>query len=213
LRLFLFVLFTLGVYTAFAQQPEPTIGSTVDTARVFGADTSTREMVKSEPKIVKKDTSTVAKHSPKTATLLSLFIPGAGQVYNRKNWWWKVPIIYGGGITLLYAANFNHQRYLEYKRAYEFTVLNPGVPLDNPRLNQINDPTTLRANRNGYREARDQCYIGLGLLYALQIVDAAVEAHFFEFNVSDNLSLNVQPQFVPMGYYSYSGVQLMFTLK
>jgi hypothetical protein len=67
--------------------------------------------------------------------------------------------------------------------------------------------------RNSYREARDQCYIGLGVLYALQIVDAAVEAHFFDFNVSEDLSLNIQPQFVMNGPMSYNGVQLTLKLK
>jgi hypothetical protein len=51
------------------------------------------------------------------------------------------------------------------------------------------------------------------VLYALQIVDAAVEAHFFDFNVSEDLSLNIQPQFVMNGPMSYNGVQLTLKLK
>jgi hypothetical protein len=99
------------------------------------------------------------------------------------------------------------------KNAYEFTVLNPGVPTGDPRFDQYEDPATLLSNRNSYREARDQCLIGLGLLYVLQVVDATVEAHFFEFNVSDNLSLNVQPQVTFAGANAFTGMQLSLRLK
>jgi hypothetical protein len=153
------------------------------------------------------------KHSPTKATLLSMVIPGAGQVYNRKNWWWKVPIIYGGGAALVYGASFYNQNYQDFKTAYEFTVLNPGVPTGDPRYDQHEDPATLRAIRDSYREARDQCLVGLGLLYVLQVVDATVEAHFFEFNVSDNLSLNIQPQMMVTGVTPYTGLQFTMRFK
>lgn len=153
------------------------------------------------------------QHSPTKATILSMCIPGAGQVYNRKNWWWKVPIIYGGGAALVYGASFYNTNYQQFKNAYEFTVLNPGVPTGDPRFDQYEDPATLLSIRNSYREARDQCLIGLGLLYVLQVVDATVEAHFFEFNVSDNLSLNVQPQVTFAGANAFTGMQLSLRLK
>ncbi len=153
------------------------------------------------------------QHSPTKATVLSLCIPGAGQVYNRKNWWWKVPIIYGGGIALVYGASFYNQNYKVFKDAYEFMVFNPGVPTGNPRFDQYEDPATLLSIRDSYRDARDQCLIGVGLLYMLQVVDAAVEAHFLEFNVSDNLSLNIQPQIMLSGATPFTGMQLSMRLK
>ncbi len=58
------------------------------------------------------------QHSPTKATLLSMVLPGAGQVYNRKNWWWKVPIIYGGGAALVYGASFYNQNYKEFKNNF-----------------------------------------------------------------------------------------------
>lgn len=154
----------------------------------------------------------VKQHSPKKATLLSLAIPGAGQLYNKKNWWWKVPIIYGGGAALAYGAVFYQRNYLDYKRAYEFKLKNPDTDTGNPKFDQYQTPT-LRNARDSYKDARDQCFIGLGLLYAMQVIDACVEAHFFDFNVNDNLSLNVQPQLGIYGTTAYSGVQFTLTLK
>jgi hypothetical protein len=68
------------------------------------------------------------------------------------------------------------------------------------------------AFRDSYKEARDQCIIGIGLLYALQVVDAAVEAHFFDFNVGEDLSLNIQPQLGLTGQ-PYAGLQFTLTIK
>jgi hypothetical protein len=207
-RLLLLVLCCWASGLALAQLPERDIGAPIDTLAQ-----PKQEEVNIPSKTVIKDTSMQAKHSPKTATLLSLCLPGAGQVYNRNNWWWKVPIIYGGGAALVYGAVFYQKNYLEFKRAYEFTQLNPGQPTGNPRFDRVRDPATLRRNRDNYREARDQCFIGLGVLYALQVVDAAVEAHFFDFNVSENLSLNIQPQFIPAGAFGFAGLQLTMKLK
>jgi hypothetical protein len=153
----------------------------------------------------------VKKHSPTKATLLSTFLPGAGQVYNRKNWWWKVPVIYGAGGALVYGAVFYNQNFTDFKEAYIYRVENPDNPMTgNARFDRYSDEN-LKAIRDSYREARDECIIGLVAVYALQIVDAAVEAHFFEFNVNDDLSLNLQPVYVPYGTFASAGIQ--FNLK
>jgi len=204
-----------------AQQPEKPVNAPTDTASYRTKDTTTTApaiiTVDDNTKIVPVDSSASPdkigprKHSPKTATLLSLCLPGAGQVYNRKNWWWKVPVIYGGGAALVYGATFYSKNYKDFSDAYRQKVLYPDELIGNPRFDR--DVATLRSIRDSYREARDQCYIGLGVLYALQIVDAAVEAHFFDFNVSEDLSLNIQPQFVMNGPMNYSGVLLTLKLK
>ncbi len=151
------------------------------------------------------------KHSPRTATLLSLALPGAGQVYNKKNWWWKVPVIYGAGAGLVYGLVFYNKNYNDFRGAYKYRVENNVNFNNEPRFDKFETATLLNI-RESYREARDQCMIGLILVYSLQIVDAAVEAHFFDFNVSDDLSLNVQPQFAVVPYSS-AGVQLTFKFK
>ena len=166
-----------------------------------------------QPQAVAADSAiTILKHSPKKATLLSLVIPGAGQIYNRKNWWWKVPIIYGGGGALVYGTVFYQKAYKEYQQAYAFKLANPDVAIGNPSFDRYQTPT-LKNFRDDYRESRDQCLIGLLLLYTMQIIDASVEAHFFDFNVTDDLSLNIQPEVGMLGTSAYTGFQFTFTLK
>lgn len=196
-----------------AQQPEKSVNAPTDTGSYRTKDTiaTAPATIDAGTKPLPVDSIGPRKHSPRTATLLSLCLPGAGQVYNQKNWWWKVPVIYGGGTALVYGAIFYSNNYRDFSRAYEFRRLNPDLPISDPRFDR--DEANLRSIRDSYRDARDQCFIGLGVLYALQIVDAAVEAHFFDFNVSEDLSLNIQPQFVLNGPINYSGVQLTLKLK
>ena len=148
------------------------------------------------------------RHSPKKATLLSLFIPGAGQVYNKKNWWWKIPIIYGTCGSLLYAGNFYQNQYNYFRLAYA-ERLTKGVNID-PYYNRYQTPT-LQVIRDSYRDSRDQSYMWFVLVYAIQVLDATVEAHFVDFNMNENVSLKIQPQINMVGLNYTGGLQL--TLK
>lgn len=141
-----------------------------------------------EPRLaLAQPTADVPKHSPKKATLLSLF-PGGGQIYNQK--YWKLPIIYGGFAVLTYAFVFNQNEYDRFKIAYSQAVSNQTIT--DPEL--ANVPIQMLYNvREAYRESRDLSIIGMAGLYALNLVDAAVDAHFKTFNVSENLSLKAYP--------------------
>ncbi|MFN4993023.1 MAG: DUF5683 domain-containing protein [Bacteroidota bacterium] len=161
--------------------------------------------------ITRQATIKPKKHSPKTATFLSLALPGAGQIYNRKNWWWKVPVIYGGGVALAYGIGFYNRNYNDFRDAYKYRIENNVDQNDDPKFDRYQTPTLL-AIRESYRESRDLFAIYMVALYALQVVDAAVEAHFFDFNVTDDLSLNIQPSLNP-GPYGWAGVQFNLKLK
>ena len=162
------------------------------------------------PKISKQDTlQKPKKHSPKKATILSLLLPGAGQVYNQKNWWWKVPLIYGGGGSLLYGAIIYEKGYNDYREAYKIRLASPTGLNNNPVYDRFQTPT-LQVIRDSYRDARDQCYVWFVLVYAVQVLDATVEAHFFDFNMNENVSLKIQPQLNVVGTDYYRGVQLTF---
>jgi heme oxygenase len=76
--------------------------------------------------------------------------------------------------------------------------------------NQFQTPT-LQNFRDSYRYNRDLSYIGIGAVYILQLVDAAVDAHFFDFKITDDLSLNIQPTYQFVG--SIPSSQLLFTFK
>ena len=148
---------------------------------------------------------TVVKHSPKKATLLSLFVPGAGQIYNKKNFWWKVPVIWGIGGTLLYSGMFYQNEYDNFRSAY-IERLSTGTNID-AYYRRYQTPT-LQVIRDSYRDSRDQSYVWLVVVYALQVLDATVEAHFVDFNMNENVSLKIQPQLNMVGLEYTKGLQV-----
>jgi hypothetical protein len=133
--------------------------------------------------------SPVKRHSPTKATLFSTVVPGLGQAYNRK--YWKMPIIYAGLGVSLYFAVSNHQSFTKFKTAYGIRVDGDPNTIDeyDGRLSE----TGLQSNMDYHLRNRDLSYIIAGLFYVLNIVDAAVDAHLFDFPKNDNLSFNFQP--------------------
>jgi len=143
----------------------------------------------------------VAVHSPRRATIYSAVLPGLGQIYNRK--YWKVPIVYGGFVTLGYFINFNNELYTKYKQAYSDIIdtdpntnsfkklnVNP-IFFEADKISQLTE--RLRIAKDGSRRNRDLVVIGTAVFYALNIIDASVDAHFFNFDISDDLTINWVP--------------------
>ena len=143
-------------------------------------------------------------HSPRKATIYSAVLPGLGQIYNKK--YWKVPIIYIGFASLIYAIDWNNDHYVDYKQAYSDIID------DDPTTNSFKDldiegnwdfddasqvaQFTERLNnaKEAARRYRDLCIIGTAALYAINIIDATVDAHLFDFDISDDLTVNWTPQ-------------------
>lgn len=142
-----------------------------------------------------KDTT----HSPRRAALLSALLPGAGQVYNhlampkgKKNAFWKVPLIYAGlGVTGYFAIQNNIQRN-KLKNEYTYRVENGSPNPDNPDLFQYDNQGILTLYQ-GAERSRDLMIFACIAVYALNILDAHVSAHFVEFDVSEDLTLNLRP--------------------
>ena len=141
------------------------------------------------------------KHSPKTAAILSAVLPGAGQIYNGS--WWKVPVVYAGFAGIGYGLYFYQDYYKSFKTAYN-DYRNPYLEQGlNPPADTVltvrgesgYSPVNVQQGRDFYRKYRDLCIIGLGLWYLANILDAYTEAHLFEFDVSDDLSIQWQPTF------------------
>jgi len=130
---------------------------------------------------------------PKSVLYRSLMIPGWGQVTNRQIW--KVPIVYGIFAGIGYFAYQLHDLYSDYRAAYfnatrgEDSDFRFGQTPD--YLIGINE-NQLRSNRDSLRNRRDFMFIVMGLAYALNVVDAYVFAHMRSFDVSDDLSANMQ---------------------
>lgn len=129
--------------------------------------------------------------NPRKAALLSLVIPGAGQVYNKR--WWKVPLVYGAMGGMVYAIDFNQDLYRRLKTAYLQKVNNQSDLIE-PALARL-DARTLRILRDRYDKNTQLSYVGLVVVYALQSVEAFVDSHLKTFTVNDDLSLQLKPSF------------------
>jgi len=131
--------------------------------------------------------------------VLSAVLPGAGQVYNKK--YWKVPIVYAAlGITG-YLYFYNKSWY--QKCQYALAVVTNGSA-DNPdSLNMVDpklqglvlygDQTDIINYRNEFRRNQDYSALFFLLFWGLNIVDATVDAHLKDFNVSNDLSFRIKP--------------------
>jgi hypothetical protein len=147
------------------------------------------------------------EHSPTKATLLSACIPGMGQVYNRK--YWKVPIIYAGFGIMGYFIYFNADEYLNYKCAY--IESSQGTMNGNYSYLVLKyTPADLLSAREYYRRNLEISILLTALWYALNILDATVDAHLYTFNISERLSMKVEPALLPtgIGYKPAGGVKL-----
>ena len=138
------------------------------------------------------------KHSPKTATWLAL-IPGAGQAYNRK--FWKMPIIYAGfGVTTYFAIS-TRGYYRLYRDAYDYKMqTKTDVSSDAQEEAAKYTPDNLITLRDYYRSNMELSWILTAVWYILQIIDANVDAHFFYYDVSDDLTLHIEPQWNAIEY-------------
>lgn len=143
----------------------------------------------------------VGTHSPRKATIYSAVLPGLGQIYNRK--YWKVPLIYGGFVTFGYFINFNNDLYTKYKQAYSDIIdndpttnsfknlnVNP-IYFEKDKISQLTERLGLA--KDGARRNRDLVIISTVAFYALNIIDASVDAHLFNFNINDDLTMNWVP--------------------
>lgn len=146
------------------------------------------------------------KPDPYRAVWMAAILPGAGQIYNRS--YWKLPIVYGGLMGCGYAIAFTNRRYGDYKEAYR-DILNDEVLSTDPNrsYNRIlpkgydiermggkaKYTTTLENMQNDYRRYRDISILATIILYGLSIIDAYVDAQLFDFDISPNLSMNVEP--------------------
>jgi len=126
-------------------------------------------------------------HNPRKAVFYSAMVPGLGQVYNQK--YWKVPFIYGAGGALAYFVVFNQDKYKKFREAIDKGDTGELVFIDGSYY----DFEILPRGRDYYRRNRDLCALGTAAIYFLNIIDAMVDANFFYYDVSDDLSLHFQP--------------------
>ena len=152
-------------------------------------------------------------HSVAKAAIFSAVLPGLGQVYNKKAW--KVPVVYAGFGVLSYFIVSNNKQFQTYREAYVYVANGDTYPIDNElvgkySLGQLSD------GMEYYRRNRDLSYIITGLWYTLNILEAYVDAHFFDYDISEDLSLQLRPAMLPVDLHNPSmtgGLTLSLRIK
>ena len=150
------------------------------------------------------------KPNPMRSVWLGAIVPGLGQIYNRS--YWKLPIVYGGLMGCAYAISWTTNEYNGYKNAYRdiyfdrrdgkvsndpsksyIAILPEGYTID--RMGGISAyRNRLKDWQNSARRNRDLAIAATAIVYALTLIDAYVDAQLFDFDISNDLSLNVYPE-------------------
>jgi len=145
---------------------------------------------------------------PKKALLYSLVLPGAGQVYNRK--YWKVPLVLGAYGGLIYAFDFNGSQYRKFKEVYEYRLTGQNELADEIINSGVSD-AALKSARDSARKNLELTYMAAIVVHALNGIEAFVDAHLRNFDVSEDLSFSLRPTFESSSVGIQSGVGLFVT--
>jgi hypothetical protein len=159
---------------------------------------------KKETTLVVKDTvlsNNIDPLTPAKAAFYSAILPGLGQAYNKK--YWKIPLVYGAMGTSLYFYLDNNKKYHQYRDAYKRRL--EGYKDDN--FSYLDD-SRLIAGQKFYQRNRDLSALFVVAFYALNIIDANVDAALLQFNVDENLS--VRPVIYPNDVTLKTNVGLTF---
>jgi hypothetical protein len=219
IRYFLLLAGLLSIHlTGLGQQTD-----TLPTGAATHGDSARAGAKKSSPYAV--DSLAKKQHDPHKATIRSAIIPGWGQIYNHK--YWKLPIVYAAVGIPAYAFFYNRGQYNDYQKAIsivDFWSQRDSLAVPDSVLNKLStnvkylvtvgydQENNLRTNRNYFRKNEDYSALFFLLFWALNVVDATVDAHLMYFDVSDKLSMHLRqpsPGFMAPGSCA-SGVSLIF---
>jgi len=225
----LFLLLVLLTLTAFAQKPDTTGNlkktRAKDTLRSTKYDTTVTHRAIITPK-KEKVYHPDSLHSPHTAIMHSLIIPGWGQLYNHK--WWKVPLIYAGLGAVAYYMVWNNTNYQEYLVLSQYrehgTVVTPHDKYYTyyTELNQAQVPDqSIYDQKDYYRRNRDLLILGFVGGWAIQVIDAYIDAKFINaYSIDSNLSMTIKPSLLTQPAYAqnsigsyFPGIKITFAFK
>ena len=205
-HLSLFIALFIAI-SGFSQKKEKLVTADSLTTTTVKTDSS-KNGVKEEVRV----------YNPKTAAIRSAVLPGLGQIYNRK--YWKLPIVYGAlGVTAgVFFYNLNNYRSTRFAYQAMYKASQPGATAADsidyfkikPPLERYS-PQTLKYYRDGFRRDIDYSILVFMLLWGLNVVDAAVDAHLKAFDVSPDLSLYIKPGHSRMA--GTNGVSLVLAIR
>ncbi len=156
------------------------------------------------------DSSKPKRNDPRVATRRSAMVPGWGQVTNKQAW--KLPFVYAAVGIPAYLFFDNIGTYRDLRDAY-INRLDGNSANDDKIQAYLRRVSTadLKLNRDNFRRNVDYSVLAFIIGWGLQVVDAAVFAHLKDFDVGDNLSMRIQPQFQPQ--LRSGGLSVVLTLK
>jgi hypothetical protein len=151
----------------------------------------------------------VKKFDPRIATKRSALIPGWGQIYNKK--YWKLPLVYGGlGITAgVFQYNVKNYKLLRLAYMYKIDTISTNDALIDPRFKNLS-ANALRSYRTAFRQNVDYTVLFFIAFWGLNVVDATVDGHLKQFDVNDNLSLQLKQGYSPMA--NTTGISLVLDI-
>ncbi|PCJ98261.1 MAG: hypothetical protein COA50_01770 [Flavobacteriaceae bacterium] len=127
--------------------------------------------------------------APSKAAFYSAVLPGLGQIYNKR--YWKVPIVYAVIGTGVYAYLYNDKQYDLFRTAFkkQRAGFDPNVVFAPQEPNFSEE--ALQDAQERFQRDRDLALLVTIIMYALNVVDANVDAHLKQFNVDENLSMEM----------------------
>lgn len=157
---------------------------------------------------------------PTRAVWMSVLFPGLGQIYNRR--YWKLPVIVGAFMGLGYGTSWNNEQFQDYSQAYRDLLDNdpssnsymnffpPNTPEDS--LDKTWLTNVMKSRKDYYRRNRDLCIICMVGVYLLCLVDAYVDASLAHFDISPDLSMDVNPTMLIEPGHTKPGVGIQWAL-
>ena len=196
-----FAAWCCGALGLFAQEQEIALPDSAD--RLVLAD-SVRMAAVSDSLVTAAVNASLSRErfipDPIRSMWLGLVFPGAGQIYNRK--YWKLPIIYGGFLGCVYALTWNNQMLHDYSQAYlDIMDTDPNTKSYEKMLpigydisgREERFKTIFKNKKNFFRRNRDLSIFAFAGVYLLAVIDAYVDAELSTFDISDDLSLHLEP--------------------
>lgn len=163
------------------------------------------------------------KPNPTKAVIYSAIFPGLGQIYNRK--YWKLPLVYGAFMGCAYAISWNNRNYSDYSQAY-MDIMSEDPETNNSWINFLpanadpeqyiedtNFKESLKSRKDYFRRYRDLSIIITVGVYFITMIDAYVDAQLFDFDISPDLSLRVEPTMTQPTSYSSRTYGLNCSIK
>lgn len=126
------------------------------------------------------------------ATMLATLFPGAGFIYTQT--YWRIPIYYGAGAALATVIDYNNRSFVRYNKA--FKAVTDGDPTTIDEFNGRYTGDMLKNVKDSYRRNRDLAIIGTVAVYLISIVDTHVIATLKNWDMSEDLSIKVEPTII-----------------